>query len=45
MAKEGKMSVDRGIRPESLRFLRIHLHLGAHSGLNPPEIIDRNLGD
>ncbi|MBS0158910.1 MAG: hypothetical protein JSS26_10045 [Nitrospira sp.] len=39
------MSVDGGIRPQSLLFLLAHLHLGAHFGLNPSQIIDRNLGD
>ena len=45
MTEEGKMSVDRGIRPQSLRFLLVHLHLGAHFGLNPTEIVYRNLGE
>ena len=40
MTKERKMSVDRGIRPQSLRFLLTHLHFGSHSGLNPSKIID-----
>ncbi len=39
------MSVDRGIRPQSLRVLLAHLHFGSHSGLNAPEIVDRNLSE
>jgi len=40
MTKKGKMSVNRGIGPKSLRMPLALLHLGAYFNLNVPSIID-----